>query len=228
MVPERIDIGWIDPEYVAGEFAHHLAIMVRDMEYHGCAGKIFRHSAPQPIAARNALMQEFLDTSDSPWLWLIDADILVDKGHVMKLWLAAQDYEADIVTGLSMIWKERRLVVPSLFYEQDDHLILRHNFIPEAGTEVAAAALSTVLIRRKVIETMQAPRTSDCRWFDFLPEIEIGITGNEMAGIDVQFFVRARALGFKMIVEPNAVGTSLENLVIGYNEWRKQWQPNES
>lgn len=173
-------------------------------------------------------MQEFLDDSDSPWLWLVDADMVFDKGHPMKLWLAAQDYEADIVTGLAMIWKEGRYAVPSLFYEDGrEGLRLVHDKIPDPGTAVAASGLASVLIRREVIETMQAPRHPDYRWFDFLPNEDLGIQGSEMTGIDVQFFVRARALGYKMVVEPDAKATSLETMAIGYDEWKRQWQ-NES
>ena len=170
-------------------------------------------------------MQEFLNDSDSPWLWLVDADMVFDKGHPMKLWLAAQDHEADIVTGLAFIWKEGRYTVPSLFYEDGEGgLRLIHDKIPESGTPVAASGLATVLIRREVIEAMQAFRHEDYRWFDFLTNEDLGIQGSEMTGIDVQFFVRARALGYKMIVEPAAKATSVETMAIGYDEWRRQWQ----
>ena len=146
----------------------------------------------------------------------------------MKLWLAAQDYEADIVTGLAMIWKEGRYAVPSLFYEDGEGgLRLVPDKIPESGIEVAASGLATVLIRREVIESLQPPRHPDYRWFDFLTNDFLHIKGDEMTGIDVQFFVRARGLGYKMIVEPDAKATSVETMPIGYDEWRRQWQ-NES
>jgi len=226
MIPEIIDVGWVDPEYVSGHFAHSIAGQIRDMEYHDCAGRIYRHSASQPIVARNNVMQEFLDDSDSPWLWLVDADMVFDKGHSMKLWLAAQDYEADIVTGLTFIWKEGRYVVPSLFYEDGENgLRLVYNKIPKSGTEVAASGLASVLIRREVIETMQAVRHKDYRWFDFLTNADLGINGDEMTGIDVQFFIRAKKVyGYKMIVEPDAKAISVETMPIGCDEWKRQWQ----
>lgn len=225
MEAEKIDIAWCDPEFVSGHFAHSLATTIRDMEYHGCAGRVFRHSAPQQNSARNANVTEFLEHSDSPWLWMVDADMVVDKGHVMKLWIAANEHEADMVTGLAFIWKEGRLAVPSIFYENDEGemgQIPRH--IPESGTEVAACGLASVLIHRRVFEGLEAPRHPDYRWFDLVPNQDIGINGTEMTGVDVQFFKRARNAGFKLIVEPGAETWHLEDLAVNRSIWERQWE----
>jgi len=224
MQAERIDIGWIDPEYVSGHFAHSIASQVRDMEYFGCAGQVHRYTASQPIMARNQLFQDFLDNSDSPWLWQVDADMVFDKGHVMKLWTVASEHEVKMVTGLAMIFKDQRLPIPSIFWDGPDGSLRQvYNRIPKEPARIAASGLATVLIHRDVIEAMQPARHPMYRWFDFIPNEDLGVTGDEMTGIDVQFFLRARKLGYPLMVEPDAKTFHLEQIGVGYPAWQKAW-----
>lgn len=103
-------------------------------------------------------------------------------------------------------------------------LRLRPDYVPEKPEPIAACGLASALIHREVLEAMQPPRHPKYRWFDFLPNEDIGITGDEMTGIDVQFFVRARQLGYPLIVEPNARTWHLETIGIGYDEWKRAWR----
>lgn len=223
--PERISVGWIDPEQVSGHFAHHIAEQVRDLEYFGAAGEIYEFTASQPIVARNALVQRFLDDDNAEWLWMVDADMLFDKGHPMKLWETANEYDVRMVTGLAMIWHQQKMPVPSLFYEDDEGgLRLQARYVPDGPEEVAACGLASALIHREVLEALEPPRHPDYRWFDFLPNEDIGVTGVEMTGIDVQFFVRARQLGYTLMVNPDARTWHLETIGIGYDEWKRAWR----
>src|SRR5690606_1783918 len=119
-----------------------------------------------------------------------DADTIPDKGHFVKLWTAAQDYEADMVAGLFFIWKNASTVVPAYFYEEGGkpgRLIQIYNALPEPGQELAACGLGSVLIHRRVFEAMPPARVEEYRWFDVLPEAELGINDRTgMAGTDVQ------------------------------------------
>jgi hypothetical protein len=123
-----------------------------------------------------------------------------------------------------MIWKEGRFPVPSVFYQNTaGELGQIPDRIPQVGEDIAACGLASVLVHRDVFEALPAPRHPDYRWFDFLPNRDIGINGDEMTGIDVQFFVRARQQGFKLLVQPEAQTWHLEDLAIGLDEWRKSW-----
>jgi hypothetical protein len=129
-----------------------------------------------------------------------------------------------MVTGLAMIWKEGRFPVPSVFYQNSDGEMGQINDrIPHVGEEIAACGLASALVHRDVFEALEAPRHPDYRWFDFLPNREVGINGDEMTGIDVQFFVRARQQGFKLLMQPEAQTWHLEDLAIGLDEWKKSW-----
>jgi hypothetical protein len=225
---EQIDIGWIDPEQVSGHFAHSIAEAARDMQYFECLGQVHRYSASQPIVARNTIVQQFLD-GNSEWLWMVDADMVFDKGHPMKLWSAASECGVRMVSGLAMIWKDQKFPVPSIFYEDETGGLMNvYNQLMDEPHEVAATGLASSLVHREVFEAIEAPRHPDYRWFDFLPNEDIGIVGSEMTGIDVQFFVRARQLGYKLIVEPAARTWHIENMMLGYDEWNKAWHQSSS
>jgi hypothetical protein len=174
-------------------------------------------------------MREFLEEDDSPWLWFVDADMVFDKGHPMKLWEAASEYEADVVSGLAFIYKDSKYPVPSYFYRGAEGDLLQHyNRLPESGEVIAASGFASVLIHRRVVEAMQAPRHEDYRWFDFLPNKDIGINADEMTGIDVQFFIRAAALGFRVVAEPLAKTAHQENIFITESEWERTWASQSS
>ena len=219
MTPERIDVGWIDPDRVHGNFAQNMAVQIRDMEYHGCMGKPFRASAPQPNEARNNLVNQFLTESDSPWFWMVDTDQVFDKGHVMKLWTVANEYGADMVTGLVFIFKEGNQPVPSLFYTHPEtgEYWQGADYIPDGPSEVAACGLGSVLVHRKVFEVMQYARHPKRRWFDSLD-----VTPNDnLDGTDVQFFHRARELGYTLFVEPAAEAWSIEEIGVGRADFER-------
>ena len=217
-------MAWIDPGNPDGFFAQRMAEHAADMEYHGCYSRVIRASASQPNMARNNVVREFLE-GDEPWLWTVDADVVTDKGHPMKLWLAAQDYEADMVSGLNFLWKHNTTVVPAFFYERGQTLEQRYNWLPEHGSEIAACALGSVLIHRRVFEAMPPARTEEYRWFDMLPEGEMGINdGTGMVGTDVQFFLRARRLGFKLIAATDAKTTHIELMGVDEAAFIEQWK----
>jgi GT2 family glycosyltransferase len=171
------------------------------------------------------MVTKFLE-GDSPWLWMVDADEVFDKGHAMKLWEVADEYEADMVSGLAMIWKEQNTPIPSVFFDDPDNegrLIQYYNVLPDGPKRIAACGLASVLVHRRVFEAMSHPRHPEYRWFDFLPNEDIDIVGDEMTGIDVQFFVRARRLGFTLMLNPEARATSVEEIGVGYREWKTFW-----
>jgi hypothetical protein len=223
-VNERIAIGWIDPEQVSGWFAQSVAAAARDLEYFGSAGKILRQTAAQPIDARNNLVRTFLEETDDDWLWMIDADMTFDKGHVMKLWTAAFDHDVKIASGLAFIWRPEG-PVPSTFYQKDDgSMWIPYDYIPEESSPVDATGLASLLVHRDVFEAMQGGRHPRNRWFDFYLNDEVGITGDAMTGIDVAFCLRARELGFPMVLEPNAKTKHLETIFIDQDRWEQVWK----
>lgn len=223
MQPDKIAVGWIDPEFVSGFFAQSMAAQLRDMEYFGCAGKVLRVTKAQPVDARNKICKLFLEETDDEWLWMMDADQMYDKGHVMKLWEVASEYDVKIVSGLG--WLQREKTHPSIFYWGDDGKLYNiHNQIPDGPRKVAATGLASMLIHRDVLEAMQPFRSPYRRWFDFLLAEELGIAGEKDVGIDVQFCIRAAQAGYPMMVNPDARTRHLEDDWVDFDTWREDWK----
>jgi hypothetical protein len=227
LTAERIDLAWIDPGYVSGHFAHSIASAASDMDYFGCLGAIHRFPTSLPALGRNVLVQAFLD-GEGEWLWMVDSDMVFDKGHVLKLWETAQDEDVKIVSGLSFIFKDSTIPIPSYFLAGDGkfyrkgelHLV---NVVPDAPMKVAATGLASTLVHRDVFEAMQAPRHEDYRWFDQIP-----LEGNDkLSGEDTQFFVRAAALGFDTYLDPNAETWHLKHVGIGKADFIRHWELRE-
>jgi len=230
IMPERIDVGWIDPGFSNGNFTHSLATVVKDMEYFGCAGRLFRHSSAIPLRSRNMVVEEFLQESDSPWLWLIDDDMVFDKGHVMKLWNCAFDKDVKMVSGLAFIFKLNGKPIPSFFLSgsevpefNDGDLVNMPGWVPDGPIPVAATGLASSLIHRDVFEDMPYERQEGYRWFDFDRTSPTG----ELLGEDMQFFVRAKELGYQLWLEPDATTWHVKEIGIGLDDWKRAWGKDE-
>lgn len=224
MNAERVDIAWIDPGYTSGHFAHSIAMAAAELQYFGAFGRAHRMAASIPAAGRNALVAEFLKF-DSEWLWMVDADMVFSHGHPIQLLETAQDMGVKIVSGLAFIWRKQEQPVPSYFLEGDGkfyptgELHLVENKIPDEPTEVAATGLATSLIHRDVFEAMQPLRDEHYRWFDYpmMPP------NQHVMGEDTQFFVRARQLGFDVVLEPRAETWHVKEHGVGRDAFEKYW-----
>lgn len=221
---ERIDIGYIDPGYTIGEFAHNLAATAADMSYFGCLGRIHRVPSSLPALGRNMVVEAFLG-GDSEWLWFVDSDMMVDKGHPMKLWHTAQDTGAKIVSGLAFIFEAKTQPIPSYFLISDGKFYPKGqlqlmNVVPDGPAVVAATGLASTLIHREVFEAMEAPRHRDYRWFDQIP-LEDNPT---LSGEDTQFFLRAAKLGYVTILDPNAETSHMKTVPVNRQSFDRYWE----
>lgn len=220
----KIDVGWIDPGNVTGHFAHSIANQIADMQYFGAFGKVHASIGTSILAAgRNLVVEEFL-RGDSDYLWMVDTDMVFNKGHWLKLVTMAEDMDADMVTGLAFIYKQPTgELIPSLFYqgvpdyEPDEYVIMQT--LPENGSEIAACGLASALVHRRVFETLEAPRHEGYRWFD-----QIIMPSGRMSGEDVQFFHRARQAGFTLRVCTEAKTSHIKEVGMGEKEFLKHME----
>jgi len=227
--PEKIDVGWIDPGVVHGNFAASLASTVADMQYHECLGEIYRAPTSIPAHGRSKVAWKFLN-GDSPWLWMVDADMILDKGHVMKLWITAQDYDVKIVSGLAFIFRDSQRPVPSYFMRGDgivfdkNTLWIPNNVIPDEPITVAAAGMASTLIHRDVFEAIPTERDDNYRWFD-----QIERPGNDgLLGEDVSFFIRAGEAGFEQVLDPNAETGHIKEITLSKKDFNRYYELNPS
>lgn len=223
LTAEKISVAWIDPGYVEGDFAHSLASVVGAMSYFGCLGEVYRGSSSRPNASRNMVVNQFLE-GEADWLWMVDADMVFsEQDHPMRLWAAASEHGADMVSGLTFIFHNRNQPTPSMFIEKDGELARIINKVPSQPMEIRACGLASVLIHRRVFEAMDAPRHESMRWFDEIPLPQ----ADGIAGEDVQFFVRATDLGFKLMLEPSACTQHIKKIGIGLADFHRFWELQE-
>lgn len=220
MEAEKISIGWIDPGMTEGAFTHSLASVVGAMSYFGCLGEIHRATSSRPNVSRNTVVSDFLAT-DHPWIWLVDSDMVFnEQDHPMRLWSTASEYDADMVSGLTFIFHDERQPMPSIFIEKNGEIGRIVNKVPEEPMEIRACGLASVLIHRRVFEALEAPRHESLRWFD---EIEMP-QAEGIAGEDVQFFLRATDLGFKLMVDPGAQTQHIKRVGVGLDSFNRYWE----
>jgi hypothetical protein len=212
---------------VHGLFAASLAATTRDLEYHGAMGSIHQIESSMLVHARNVVVDRFLKTSSSPWLWFVDSDMIFDQGHPMKLWEVASEYDVKLVSGLAFIFRDGNQPVPSIFYVKPDtgELALALNKIPEEPTVVPATGFASVLIHRDVLEAIQPARHPMYRWFDLLGDV----TSNDgIAGEDVGFFLRAKQFGFDLMVNPDAGTGHIKELTLSRQDFERYWELNSA
>lgn len=225
----RVDVGWIDPGYVAGHFAWSIASSTADMQYFGIMGQVHRFSTSLPAYGRNIVVDGFLK-GDSEWLWFVDSDMVFSKGHVQQLLTTAEGMDAKVVSGLAFIFKDHSQPIPSYFVEDPSgkfyppgelHLV---NKVPDEPLFVSATGLASTLIHRDVFEAMTPPRDEAYRWFD-----QIHVRNNpRLAGEDVQFFIRAAEAGFPVCLDPKAETFHLKEIGIGRPDFDRYWELRES
>jgi len=226
IMPEKIDVGWIDPGYSSGHFTHSLAQEVGRMEYFGCLGNLHRVSTSIPNRSRNMVVEAFLG-GDSEWLWLVDDDMVFDHGHVMKLWNTAFDKDVKMVSGLAFIFNLTGKPQPSFYLwgdgDDEGELMGLENWMPDDALPVAATGLASSLVHRDVFEAMPYERQESYRWFDF----HRTSPGGELLGEDLQFFVRASELGYQLILEPDATTWHVKEIGVGLDDWKRAWGKDE-
>lgn len=221
-------MGWIDPGYTTGHFTHSISSAIADMVYFECFGNVHRMATSLPALGRNLIVEQGFLPQGADWLWFVDSDMVFDKGHVMKLWTTAQETESKIVSGLSFIFKNRSQPIPSYFVRSDGTMFPKGqlqmmNVVPEEPIEVEATGLASSLIHRDVFEALLPPRDSDYRWFDQIPLED----NPHLSGEDVQFFIRAKAAGFKTVLDPNAETWHIKDVGVGKADFFQYWKLKE-
>ncbi len=221
MSGEKIDIAWCDPGMTEGWFAWSIANAWGELTQMGAQGMIHRTSGAVLNKNRNKLVELFLE-GGSDWLFMVDSDMILDDSHILKLWVTAKQHDVEMVGGLAFIWSAGREPIPNFFIEKDDEIVQVKNHIPEQPFPAVATGLATALVHRDVFLAMTPPRLETFRWFDDIPLDKY--PEQDVAGEDVQFFVRAGELGFRLLIDPNARTGHIKDFPVGYPDWYKVWK----
>ena len=222
----KIDVGWIDPGYVGGATAFSIAQAVHGLGKN--MGLLHRSTSANIYHNRNQIMEGFL-AGGSEWLYCVDADMYLDEHHIWKLLQTARVNDVKMVGGLTFIYHENTTATPGFFVDVEGQMRRVFNYIPDAPFEAMATGMASVLIHRDVVEAMTPYRHYERRWFDDVPPLDHWREfldeehQTRLVGEDVFFFLRARDLGFKLIIDPDAKTDHAKTVAVNYDLWRMQW-----
>lgn len=216
-----IAVGYVRPDKVSGRFAEALVTLALARKM--TDGWIGLQSGPRIASARNDIVDHFLDNKTAPYLLMVDTDMDFTVEDVDQLLKNAN--EETILGGLCFTGDTD--ISPTLYRltEQDGKLTGAEpiwNYPPDSLVEVDATGAAFLLIPRKVLRTMR-DAFKDRTAYPYFAESERDLV---TIGEDVTFCLRARGLGFKVIVDTGVkIGHVKSRLITqdSYVSWRRDY-----
>lgn len=209
-------IGCVHPDHVRAEFAFSMLAMQRRTRT-AIDGIKHVHSGPNIARARNALVREFLATTNAEWLLTIDTD-MVFRPDLLDRLVAAADPVARPVMGAFCHMQETLGGDPQpTLYEVAEGVnglgFARYTEWPDdAPMRVGATGTGCVLIHRGVFETLDADaRTHDDVWPWFR---EASLQGRPI-GEDLVFMMRCGVVGIPIHVHTGIKVGHVKSHVMG-------------
>lgn len=190
-------IGYVHGGTVRAEFAESLLAEARTSPM---AGEVVAVSSGPNIArARNLLCRIFLTEHTTPWLWMLDTDMMFPAGTLARLTAAADPDRSPIVGALCVTANDDQPPRPTM-YQLADHdgrprWRVMTGYSDDALVYVGATGAACLLIHRGALEKIAA-ESGDPAW-PWFAESAMGAT---TVGEDITFCMRARQAGLPVKV----------------------------
>jgi hypothetical protein len=152
---------------------------------------------------RNKVVKLFLET-EIEWALFVDADIILSKDAVYKLYDLALENNLKVLSGLYYVYQNNN-IVPAAY--PNDLLDISKDIV-----EVSWSGLGAVLVHRNVlINSILVNEYSDGFWF-----AEVG------AGEDHFFFNNIKNHGYKTYISPTTIFPHIKDKEIAYKDYMLQ------
>lgn len=216
---DRVLVYYLSPGQVAHEFCQSLLEMsIYDlMTSRHLAGVFGVRSGALLAAARNSVVTQFLDSDAADWLLFIDSDMTFERDALEQLFAHADPETCPIIGGLcyGLDFVEGPFpVVYKLVDTPDGPMTHRPGRLDrDTGLmKVDGTGSAFLMIHRSVLTKMRDRQFSKAYpWFQ---ETELG--GGHPVGEDITFCLRARTLGFPIVVNLDLrIGHKKDQIVIG-------------
>jgi hypothetical protein len=198
----KVSFGICDPGTVNGEFAYQMIQLARTRS--DKLGPFVRVKGSGLLSKlRNQVIKHFLDSTDSDWLLMMDADELLSVANFDLLCATAHEKERPVVSALvfaafgspsDMYYKP----VPAIFQDAPEGFLPLYKYDQNSVFEINACGTGCMLIHRSVLEKFRevadANQGPDWCWFWDGP-----INGKWISE-DLLFSRRIRSLGFPIYV----------------------------
>jgi GT2 family glycosyltransferase len=193
---DRVVIAYIHPGDVRGEFCRSLVGTVRAMGEQVEAVRSFV-SGPLLSRARNLVVSTFLAGHTSPWLWLVDADMVWRRDALRRLVEAADPAARPVLGGLYFgLGPDGPVPMMHDLVELDGQVgfAVRQAWPEGDVVEVDGTGTGCLLVHRDVLLRMAEGGDEAYPWF------RESALGKLAVGEDLTFCLRARQLGLPVHV----------------------------
>lgn len=216
---DQVMVYYLSPGQVEHEFCQSLLEMsIYDlMTSRHLAGVFGVRSGALLASARNSVAQQFLDADAADWLLFIDSDMTFERDALEHLFQHADPETCPIIGGLcyGLDFVEGPFpVVYNLVDTPDGPMTHRpSHLVQHTGLlKVDATGSAFLMIHKSVLLAIQERGFSKAYpWFQ---ETELG--GGHPVGEDIAFCLRARTLGFPIVVNLDLrIGHKKDQIVIG-------------
>lgn len=189
MKTRPVVLGYCHDGTVRAEFLDSVASLLARYKLEN---RISACSGPRIATARNDIVRMFLKGT-AKYLWMVDTDIAFTPEVLDRLIDLCEPVSAALYHG-----KDSKGTFPML-HRYDGSLIQRVE--SEGGVmEVDATGAGCLLIERTVLEAMAQTYEQPHPWF-----AETTSSHGQELGEDVTFCIRARSLGFNVVVDTDTV-----------------------
>jgi hypothetical protein len=212
-------IAYVHPDYVRSEFmASMLALQHRSAT--PIEAIIEKHSGPLIASARNDLVSMFLTERRSPWLWMVDTDMVFAPDTLDRLIAAADPRQRPIMGGLCYMKVDESTVRPTMFEMVPDEnnpagfAYAWYDAWPEDQPfQVGATGAACLLVHRDALARIAAGfgEHVDRVW----PWFRESSNGNRRLGEDLTFCLRAGLAGLPVHVHTGVQLGHMKSTMLG-------------
>lgn len=215
MTPGGVVIGYLSGGDTRVEFTRSIGAVTAYCFQNGIplVGALPHVSGPRIAAGRNHIVESFLATPGE-WFLMVDDDMVFEPDVIERFLEVADPAERPIVGGLTF-GTGRDGIFPTLFrMDPEVQGPVRLDAWPLDGlVEVDATGAACLFIHRTVFERMAAEYPKPWQWFQ-----ETTLNGSAV-GEDMTFCLRARSLGFPILVDTGIKFGHVKPRIINEDEY---------
>lgn len=216
---DRVMVYYLSPGQVAHEFCQSLLEMsIYDlMTSRHLAGVFGVRSGALLAAARNSVVDQFLAEDAADWLLFIDSDMVFERESLEQLFEHADPETCPIIGGLcfGLDFVDGPFPVVYKLVDTPDGPMTHRPSVLDQDTgllPVDATGAAFLMIHKRVLLAMRERGFSKA--YPYFQETELG--GGHPVGEDIAFCLRARTLGFPIVVNLDLrVGHKKDQIVVG-------------
>jgi GT2 family glycosyltransferase len=230
---DSVVIGYVHPDLVRAEFAASLVTLSLRTKT-PIEAFIRRRSGPLIAQARNHIVRTFLDDYASPWLLMIDTDMVFNHDALDRLVAATRnkrgEIERAVMGGLCFHGVDEEVVVAGVYANWSDVRPTMYEIVEDPNIDIAfswyttwpenrpfevgATGAAFLLVHREVFEAVErgeGRNKPDKVW----PWFREGTNGRTKFGEDLTFCLRARLAGYPIWVHTGVQIGHMKSAMLG-------------